>query len=411
MVKKLTIFFVLAGVIVYAQTSFPPGNPIYLVGTGVPAINCQTGRLYARTDSPKIYLCSAPNTWTDTSGSGSAVPSGSILAILSGTCPPTYTELTSLDGTFLFATTVANGNVGTTGGSNSVTPTGTVTAPTFTGNSVNTSLITAGTPAGTNATGTVTATGTINTPTITWPVGVPTNSNESSHTHSVTATGTNATGTVTATGTINTPVISWPAGVPTQSGTTAIFTGSALATHAHELPWQIPSTTTIRQIAIATFGTGTSRTATAVSAAGTANTTSAAVALSEAKSAGTPAGTNAVTDGAIAWPAGVPTSTSLTFTGSSATTSAQTFTGSAATSGAGSAHTHTVSWPAGVPTNSALIFTGTSATTSAQVFTGTALGTHQHTVTATGTNSIPTFSGASQDNRPAFTRVIYCQKS
>lgn len=63
---------------------------------------------------------------------------------------------------------------------------------------------------------------------------------------------------------------------------------AALAAHAHELPYQIPSTTTIRQIAVATFGTGTSRAATAVSAAGTGNTTSAAVALSESKSAGTP---------------------------------------------------------------------------------------------------------------------------
>lgn len=79
---------------------------------------------------------------------------------------------------------------------------------------------------------------------------------------------------------------------PAGSVAAPIFTGSALAAHAHELPYQIPSTTTIRQIAVATFGTGTSRAATAVSAAGTANTTSAAVALSEAKSAGTPAGTN-----------------------------------------------------------------------------------------------------------------------
>lgn len=78
---------------------------------------------------------------------------------------------------------------------------------------------------------------------------------------------------------------------PSGSVQQATFTGSALATHAHELPWQIPSTTTIRQIAVGTFGTGTSRAATAVSAAGTANTTSAAVALSQGVSAGTPAGT------------------------------------------------------------------------------------------------------------------------
>jgi hypothetical protein len=81
------------------------------------------------------------------------------------------------------------------------------------------------------------------------------------------------------------------AGTPAGTNSALTFTGAALATHFHELPWQMPSTTTIRQIAVATFGTGTSRAATAVSAAGAANTTSAAVALSQAKTAGTPAGT------------------------------------------------------------------------------------------------------------------------
>ncbi len=112
-----------------------------------------------------------------------------------------------------------------------------------------------------------------------------------------------ANGNVGQTGGIDaatpTGTISFPVSVPS-------FTGSALAAHAHELPWQIPSTTTIRQIAVATFGTGTSRAATAVSAAGTANTTSAAVALSSAVSGGTPAGT-------ITWPASAPTFSGVAF--------------------------------------------------------------------------------------------------
>lgn len=191
-----------------------------------------------------------------------------------------------------------------TGGAKTVTSTGTISQPTFTGTAAqSTSAISAGTPTGT----------------IAWPAGVPTNG-----TVSFTPSGT----------------IAWPVGVPT-------FTGAALGTHAHELPWQIATTTTIRQIAVATFGTGTSRAATAVSASGTANTTSAAVALSQAVSAGTPTGT-------VAWPAGVPT-----LTGSSGTVPAQT-----------------ISWPAGVPT-----------------LTGAALGTHQHTITAGGTVSQPTFTG------------------
>lgn len=128
-----------------------------------------------------------------------SLPSGALILKISGTCPQGSTENTSLDGKTLVGTTVANGNVGTSAGSDTITPSGTIGALTF--------------------------------------------------------------------------------------------TGSALATHQHELPWQIATTTTIRQIAVATYGTGTSRAATAVSAAGTGNTTSAAVALSEAKSAGTPAGT------------------------------------------------------------------------------------------------------------------------
>jgi hypothetical protein len=127
------------------------------------------------------------------------VPTGAILLIVSGTCPQGFTQYSGCDGKALIGTLAANGNVGTSLGSDTITPAGSVQQ--------------------------------------------------------------------------------------------ATFTGSALATHAHELPWQIPSTTTIRQIAVGTFGTGTSRAATAVSAAGTANTTSAAVALSQAVSAGTPAGT------------------------------------------------------------------------------------------------------------------------
>lgn len=153
---------------------------------------------------------------------------------------------------------------------------------------------------------------TVTQPTIAWPAGVPTAANESAHTHAAGA-------------------ISWPAGVPTHSGTAATFTGNALGTHAHELPFQLPSTTSIRQTAVGTFGTGTSRAATATITT-TANTTSAAVALSQAVTAGTPAGTvNITNQGTIAWPAGVPTG---------------------AATGAGSAHTHTLAWPAGVPTAS-----------------------------------------------------------
>jgi hypothetical protein len=317
-------------------------------------------------------------TWGPSSCGSSSMPTGLITLVVSGSCPSGFTEVTALDGKMLRGTLAAHGDVGTTGGNatitpagtvsqpsltlNSYTPAGSVAAPTFTGTSnQTTSAVSAGTPAGTNGTVSFTPAGTNGTVsftpsgTIAWPAGVPT------------------------------AVLSWPASVPT-------FAGSALATHAHELPFQIPSTTTTRQIAVATFGTGTSRAATAVSAAGTANTTSAAVALSQAVSAGTPAGT-------IAWPASVPTAV--------------------------------LSWPAGVPTLTgtsgtipAETFTGTSGTVPAETFTGSALGTHSHTLTPAGTNSAPaftgnsatltgtvsqpTFTGNAVDPSPPYVKVIFC---
>ena len=168
---------------------------------------------------------------TITASGGSALPSGSIVMVDSGTCPVGTTEVASLAGRTLLGTLAASADVGTTGGSDSVTPAGTNSVPSLTMNSY--------TPAGTNSGMAVSA-----------HIG---------------------------------------------ANVTSVFTGAALGTHAHELPFQIPSTTTTRQIAVATFGTGTARAATAVSANGTANTTSAAVALSQSVSAGTPAGTIANT--------------------------------------------------------------------------------------------------------------------
>jgi len=119
-----------------------------------------------------------------------------------------------------------------TGGSKTVTPAGTVSQPTFTGSAL------------------------------------------SAHSHGV---GTYAAASASA-------------GTPSGTCSAPTFTGSALATHAHELPIQLVSGTSGRHLASTVFGTGTSRAAQGQWTK-TANTTSAAVALSEAKSAGTPAGT------------------------------------------------------------------------------------------------------------------------
>jgi hypothetical protein len=136
---------------------------------------------------------------------------------------------------------------------------------------------------------TIAAAGTVAAPTFT---GTP-----------ATLTGSVAAPVFTGTsGTVPAQTIAWPAGVPT-------FTGSALATHAHELPFTklTGGTGALRLLAGSIFGTGTSRAPESVEAAPTANTTSAAVALSQAVTAGTPAGT-------VAWPAGVPTMGTATFT-------------------------------------------------------------------------------------------------
>jgi hypothetical protein len=83
-------------------------------------------------------------------GQAALVPPG-LIAISLTACPASYTEVTALNGVTLIGTLFANGDVGTTGGSNTITPTGTVGAPVFTGSLDTTSATSAGTPAGTVA--------------------------------------------------------------------------------------------------------------------------------------------------------------------------------------------------------------------------------------------------------------------
>jgi hypothetical protein len=65
-------------------------------------------------------------------GDINGVPSGAIILSLTA-CPSAYSEVTALNGVTLIGTLFANGDVGTTGGSNTITPAGTVAAPVFTG--------------------------------------------------------------------------------------------------------------------------------------------------------------------------------------------------------------------------------------------------------------------------------------
>jgi hypothetical protein len=198
---------------------------------------CNVGETTAKSGAAAgLYFCTATNTWTQLSTGSGAVPAGLITLILSGTCPATWTEVSALNGKMIRGTIAANADVGTTGGSDSVTPT-------FTGNSVASSLVSAGTPAGTNGTGTVTPLGTI-----AWPAGVPTYTGTvntlavTAHTVVATKQGA-AAGNVVTTAThaitgIPGGTVAWPAGVPTLAGSSSVtsaevFTGSALGTHSH----------------------------------------------------------------------------------------------------------------------------------------------------------------------------------
>lgn len=118
--------------------------------------------------------------------------------------------------------------------------------------------------------------------------------------------GTNGTVNFTPQGTNNTPTVAWPVGVPTISGIAASFSGNAVTA---------ASTTNGTKLVTSNTSTGVSPVTTA-------------------------AGTVTVTNqGAVAWPAGVPTlSGAPAFTGTQGTVPAQAFTG---TQGAVPAETFT----------------------------------------------------------------------
>lgn len=313
---------------------------------------CNVGTATILSTGPTLYACTAADTWTAVGWASQAggVPTGSIIFIAAGTCPSGYAEVAGLNGKMWRGTVAANGNVGTTGGADSVTPT-------FTGDGVTSSAVSAGTPAGSNS-----------APTLTM--------------NSYTPAGTNGTGTVTPTGTI-----AWPVGVPA-------FTGSAGTVPAQ------------------TF-TGSSATSSAVSGGTPAGTNGASATSGNCAATNIAAGTGSTT----ACKATAPnlTVTAQTFTGSALGTHTHTVTATGTNGTAAFTPAGTVAWPAGVPTlagssstTSAQTFTGSAATLTGSVaapaFTGSAMATHTHTTTATGSIS-------AVDTRAAYILLIGCQKS
>jgi len=438
-----------------------PHQTLVLSGVSLPT-TCIEGDVFYKTSIPKTwYDCGPDDTWsTQPAFASLSVPTGIIVLLASGACPATYTEVTALAGHMISVTVAANADVGTTGGADSVTPAGGVSAPTFAGDAATSSLVSGGTPTGTVSAPSFSGAA-WSAPAFSWPAGAPTFSGSPGTVPAQAFTG--STGTVPAQafsgspGTVPAQVVSWPAGVPAFSGTQGTvpaetisgsaasitagtpagsvsaptFTGTALATHSHELPFQLVSATSVRQIASSTFGTGTSRAAVG-GWAPTASTTSAAVAKDQALTAGTPAGTNSAPTftgsalaahghavgtlanastlftpaGTVSWPAGVPTNGTASFT-PAGTNGTVAFTPAGTNGTANFTPSGTVAWPVSVPTLAAYTPSGTIG---APAFTGAALATHGHTMTPTGTVSAPLFTGTALDNRPAFVRMILCRK-
>jgi hypothetical protein len=317
------------GVAVALQTFITPvpTTQTIMIGSSPPG-TCAVGAVFSNSTTGAVLSCTATNTWTSVGGNTGGLPSGAIVLIDSGACPAGTGEVAGLDGVLPLGTVAANGNIGTTGGANTITPAGSNSAPAFTGDSVSTNSVSGGTPAGTNS-----------APALTM--------------NSYTPAGTNTAPAFTGSG-WTPPVISWPAGVPSFSGTP--FSSVINHTHAINPAWLVQGGTTA-----ATTGTHI-MTSTATGGSTRTPTTGDSIAATSSNPVGgvasiTPAGT-------VAWPAGVPTIAAYTpagtvaaptFSGTGATltgsVAAPTFTGSAL-----GTHSHTVTATGSV---AAPTFTGT----------------------------------------------------
>jgi hypothetical protein len=311
--KRLTLAAIALIVAQVVLAQAPQHQASIATGSTLPD-TCTLEDLFYKTVAPRgWYTCTASNTWL------AQTPSGTIMLLVSGACPGGWSQITAADGKFLRVTTAAHTDVGTTGGSDGVTPSGTVSQPTFTGSSSTTSA-----------------------QTVSWPAGVPTETAVSAGTPA----GTN--GAITA-------------GTPAGTNSAPAFSGSAWAAPAIAWPAGVPTYTG----ALGTLAV------TAHTVVSTKQGSSSGNVVTTATHAFT-----GVPGGTVAWPAGVPTNGAYTPAG---TVAAPTFTGTALathnhdfTGTALGTHSHAISWPAGVPTTS----TGTvtpAGTISQPTFTGASL--------------------------------------
>lgn len=86
--------------------------------------NCALGGFIISPDAT-TWVCKGTGTPPEqVTGGGAALPQGAIVLIASGTCPAGYAESAALSGKFLRGTDAASGNVGTTGGADTIIPAG-----------------------------------------------------------------------------------------------------------------------------------------------------------------------------------------------------------------------------------------------------------------------------------------------
>lgn len=128
--SKLICLAALSTCCLLAQHADAPQD--FVVSTP-PSSACVTGTRVTQTTATlgqNIWTC-INGAWaqqTGAGGAGASLPAGAIVLIVAGTCPSGFAEETALNGKTLLGTLAAGGDVGTTGGSDTLTPSGTVSS-------------------------------------------------------------------------------------------------------------------------------------------------------------------------------------------------------------------------------------------------------------------------------------------
>ena len=131
---RMSLFFALSLVCSWTVsrqgTTYTPSQ-VLTIGASLPVGSCTEGNVFLLTSATVgIYFCNS-NTWQAAGIPGQSA--NAIQFIDTGTCPAGYSEVAGANGKTILGTVAANGDVGTTGGADTITPQGTNGAPTFTG--------------------------------------------------------------------------------------------------------------------------------------------------------------------------------------------------------------------------------------------------------------------------------------